>query len=303
MAQYSVEELLLVIAYLWMYMVKHDIDSNQPSYDYGRDTMGLIPQPAINSPLCASLGHRWHGREQDLGLDGFDLTVKTKVKFDRDRCGFLWETQFCNFMKFKFSEDTVETEVIPQLKKIRVANQIKGFTFLPKEKVTLKLTGDLADPFPPGTAVTRQARYTRRAISQHDAMKIQKEIEQQQQVPTFDSAAEAAQAAVSEADSQPTAFPGTMHEGMQTLSTPEGQEGAPSFGAQVGDDFIDTQTLENFFADVGDTGSISLSPLSVQGRRNMRNMGSTCYMSSVLQVVANVSDVKSLGLRSGSTEL
>lgn len=148
--QYSCEELLLVVAYVWMYMVKSDIDNAALPCDYGRDQAGLVPQPNISSLLCASLGHRLHGFEQDLGLDGFELGKMEKVTFDRESCGFLWETQLCNFMKFKYAPKTIDDRVLSQLQNIRLETYAGSEPVLPQQLAQLKLEGSLADPFPPG---------------------------------------------------------------------------------------------------------------------------------------------------------
>lgn len=129
-----------MIANLWLRMVKKDIDNGELSCDYGRDEAGLVPHSTLNTLLCASLGHHTPGEYQHTGLQNFSLGTDEKVIFQPDQCGFLWETQFTNFLKFKFNSDTY-LDAFSLLRQIRRGNLLSKETrdLLPLSELDVKL--------------------------------------------------------------------------------------------------------------------------------------------------------------------
>jgi len=257
--KYSTEELFLTIANLWLRMLKRDLDAGVPDYACGMDETSLVPQPTINSLLCASIGHRYPGQEEHLGLENFDIDSNDEVKFNPDDCLMCYETQFCNFFKFKYAVESLPRKVFPQLSQIRVGDT--SHNILPQIFYSLPL--DLVrDPFKTLHGSGKQSiksKLTPR-FSLRSANAIQKKITEYSQA--------------SEADSS------------TVLTTViDDDSGTPRVGRTP-------QTPPD--TDVVMTGQdLMLQPDTlVKDRRNMSNLGASCYADSIIQMVCNIPEVR-----------
>lgn len=257
--EYTTEELFLTIANLWLRMLKKDLDNKVPDYACGMDETRLVPQPTINSLLCASIGHRYPGQEEHLGLENFDINSDAEVIFKPDDCWMCYETQFCNFLKFKYAVESLPDKVFPQISRIRVGGT--NHNILPQIFYSLSL-GLVPDPFKTSGRIGKQSAKSR-------------------PIPRFSlQAANALQKTITE-NSQ------TTKAGSRTVSSSERDDdpGTPSAGLTS---WVAPDT------DVIMTGQdlIPQPPAFVDNRRNMSNLGASCYADSIIQTLCNVPEFR-----------
>lgn len=286
--QMSPLELIIMIAYVWMHMVKNDLDNGSLDYDLGRDKFGFVPGCYINELLCAALANADHGRIEDLGFEYYDEDEFKKVIFNPHKCGYLWLTQFANFAEFKFSPDTIRNFILPQLPKIleRVTEPICHKPLMPDHFMKIELTSDLS-PFSDGTAQEKSAgkissKTTPKAIGaekkkQAATKKTVKPTQSKDVIPVTENFLTTTK----------------VHEN-RTVS----QQGQI---ISIEDSDFDDPDLQ----DIIDWGS--LIPVQVaaptdayQDRRNLSNNGSTCYLSVNVHLLANLYGI-TLDFANGTT--
>ncbi len=279
-AQYSVEELLLVVANLWMRMVKKDSDAGMDDYDLGRDESGLVPWPTVCTLMCASLAHLIHGQYQELALIGFVLGCSGKVGFDPKKCGFLWETQWCNFIKFKYAPAQVAS-ILAQLSKIRRGDP-RGETrrIMPEKDLIVKLLDEQA--FVLDVAVGQ-------ALDQ-DVFDADLLGSLQESADGSDAGSEADVEDFDDKDGSAKA----ENLGKDSHEHSENEEESQS----KSDDAEVTKGGFDIFDNYSDFEEDALEPvgaLILNGpRHNMTNLGSTCYAAVSLQILAHVPEMQAI---------
>jgi len=279
--QYSVEELFLVIANLWLRMIKADYDAGVPLWACGRDEAGLMLVPSINDLQCASLGHRIPGEAESIGLRNFDMSSSAPVLFEAKDCLMVWESQFCNLLKFKYPIESLEDEIFPQLALIRLANQmITDPLLLPTQPLELTLD-QVPDPFagkpPAGTLIT-DTDSTRRFDAQTAG--ILRDV-------VVQHTRKHASTKTSQAVGDILAPGSPAHD----KTGPQDANSDLVLAAAVEDD----DALFHFAIEesLRDTSKNS-NATPYLGRRNMRNLGATCYASCILQLFSNIGSLRSI---------
>ncbi|KAK5221078.1 hypothetical protein LTR72_006636 [Exophiala xenobiotica] len=277
-------ELILVIANVWMRMIKADADKGLPDYDYGRDEAGFVPHPNICWLLCASLGHRWHGKVMELSLSGFDTKSWTKVKFDPAKCGFLWETQLCNFFKFKYADSQIPA-IMSQLRNIRRGDP-PGETrsILPAKDIHIGLRDELAFELSADTVAAAQLLDPRMGnqarLQEIGIADAQAETEIAAALQGVDNEADVG--VDSKAIRKGRQRPGQDKEGSFEISSDADSNESSDDSADNGND-ADVHSEYRQTPDQSDLPAV---------RSNMTNLGNTCYAGVSMQVLANIPEIK-----------
>ncbi|KAK5456623.1 hypothetical protein LTR20_009040 [Exophiala xenobiotica] len=277
-------ELILVIANVWMRMIKADADKGLPDYDYGRDEAGFVPHPNICWLLCASLGHRWHGKVMELSLSGFDTKSWTKVKFDPAKCGFLWETQLCNFFKFKYADSQIPA-IMSQLRNIRQGDP-PGETrsILPAKDIHIGLRDELAFELSADTVAAAQLLDPRMGnqarLQEIGIADAQAETEIAAALQGVDNEADVG--VDSKAIRKGRQRPCQDKEGSFEISSDADSNESSDDSADNGND-ADVHSEYRQTPDQSDLPAV---------RSNMTNLGNTCYAGVSMQVLANIPEIK-----------
>lgn len=250
------------------------MDAGVPFWACGMDEADLVPQPTINELLCASLGHRWPGVEEDLGLINFNIRSDEEVGFEPDKCGMCYETQFCNYLKFKYNVSSLDDRVFSQL--LRIRKETSDRHTLPPGYEMVPLSTVL-NPF-----------RSRKSRTQKTTIKP----------PRFDfSTTNAIQGLISTRLPQALSMGSDVAQGKVPPNTPKM---AASLAAKI--DLLDGLNDADFDDFLASTSKHELVPQAqfdkCTDRRNLANLGSSCFTDVIVQLLANVTEFRTI-LQSG----
>lgn len=299
---YTLEMLELIIANLWIRRIKYDLDRGIPRWACGLDDADLGPQPSMNELLCASLGHADHGMGEDPALEDFELGGPKTVRFVPERCGFKWETQFCNYLKFSYANEAMP-EILKQLNHILCEPGIYGNPdpILPSKPYKLKLA-DYPNPFEGSQNISRPDIQASRLprMSPAEVKRLQSLVDEWN-ARVGRAFRPKTSAAVSGSTSRDHTSPMKIVDTQAARNMQDTHMGNTNETLDVDDgidiDFdegLDDADMQLAIAASFDFTLDTNRYLRADKYRNMANLGSTCYLSAVVTMLAHTTEFAEL---------